>query len=79
MRKILFAIGVAGLVVAAPMLAQAQSRSTLVGAGVGAVGGAVVGGPVGAAVGGVGGAVVGSRYGSRHRVHRHRVVHHHHR
>ena len=33
---------------------------TLVGAGVGGAGGAVVGGPVGAAVGAAGGAVVGS-------------------
>ncbi|ADH89905.1 protein of unknown function DUF1236 [Ancylobacter novellus DSM 506] len=54
------AIIAASLLVAAPVVANAQDGAgTAAGATTGAVGGAIVGGPVGAVVGGVAGAVIG--------------------
>lgn len=68
MRNILIAAASLAAIVALPAEALALKRSTAVGVGVGAVGGAVVGGPVGAVVGGAAGGYVGNRYygGRRH-------------
>ncbi len=59
MKRLLISAATLGLVLAAPLAAQAEEGGAAAGATAGAVGGAVVGGPVGAAVGGVTGAIVG--------------------
>jgi len=65
----------ASLLVAAPMVANAQDGAgTAAGATTGAVGGALVGGPVGAVVGGVAGAVVGGISDNQRRPFRQYVV-----
>ena len=62
MRILIAAVlGLAALV-AAPEPASAQKRSTLVGAGAGALAGAAVAGPAGAVDGGVAGGYAGSKY-----------------
>lgn len=74
LRRLAILAGFAGLMALAPTSAEAVKRSTVVGAGVGAVAGGVVAGPAGAVVGGVAGGYVGSKSGRRvvHRRHRHR-------
>ena len=65
MRKFLITLAPLLLLVASPQSALAVKRSTVVGAGAGAVAGGVVAGPAGAVVGGVAGGYVGSKYKTR--------------
>ncbi|WP_460451707.1 hypothetical protein [Alsobacter sp. SYSU BS001988] len=72
MRMSLFAALSAAALLAVPSAAHAVKRSTVVGAGAGAVAGGAVAGPAGAVAGGVVGGYAGSRYHRHRRAVRHR-------